>query len=779
MTFLDVDSRLDDSLGLHNRDFGIRDCKTAASVTHHRVEFMQTVANEFDFGNGLTLCFCKQFDILFFGRNEFVERRIQETNGDRHAFECFHQAFEVCLLHGLDCRKCFDAFFNGLGANHFTEFIYSARSEEHVFGTNKTDTLCAEFRCTLCVLRSIRIGANTECFVLVCEFHDSSEITAVGVCRNSLDNGVVDVARRAVERETVAFVEDLSAEFEELLFFVHLDVAATGYAAGTHTASNDRRVRSLSAANGENALCILHAFDVFRRRFESDENDLLACFAFFHCVFCGENDSACRCARRCRDTLADDVLLIGDFECLCVELRVEQHIESLCIDLKKCFFLVDHAFVDKVASDADCSRCGTLTVSCLKHEEFALFNCEFHILHVFVVIFQSLANVLELFINVRENFCHLGDRHRGANACDDVFALCVHKELAHEAFFAGCGVTSECNACAAIVAHVAERHHLHVDCGTPAVRDIVVHTVNVCARVVPAAENCFDCLEELFLRIGREVLTELSLVLCFELFCEFVEIVCAELDVLSDAAIFFHLVDEFFKVFLADFHNDVGEHLDETSVAVPSPSGIAGFLCEHVHDLLVETEIENGVHHARHRRSCARADGYEKRIFCIAEFLAGDCFEFLNIIHDFGFDGIVDVSAVFIVLSARFRRDGESLRNGKTDVGHFCEVCTFATEKLTHLRIALCEQINIFLLHLEVLLKISFILNYHTKTRAILQEKNISYKSIFIFYIIYTVYGRNTHPFQVPETRKPSKKVLRQRNVQSLLKYVAQAENIC
>ena len=227
VTFLDVDSRLDDSLGLHNRDFGIRDRKTASSVSHHRVEFMQTVANEFDFGNGLTLCFCKQFDILFFGRNEFVERRIQETNGDRHAFECFHQAFEVCLLHGLDCRKCFDAFFNGLGANHLTEFIYSARSEEHVFGTNKTDTLCAEFRCALCVLRCIRIGANTECFVLVCEFHDSSEITAVGVCRNSLDNGVVDVARRAVERETVAFVEDFAAELEELLFFVHLDVAAT------------------------------------------------------------------------------------------------------------------------------------------------------------------------------------------------------------------------------------------------------------------------------------------------------------------------------------------------------------------------------------------------------------------------------------------------------------------------------------------------------------------------------------------------------------------------
>ena len=184
MTLFHCDGGLDDSLGLHNGNFRIGNCQTATAVAHHRVEFVQAVAKKFDFLNGFALCFCKFCDVLFFGRNEFVERRIQETNGDRHAFECFHQAFEVCLLHGLDCRKCFDAFFNGLGANHFTEFIYSARSEEHVFGTNKTDTLCAEFRCALCVLRSIRIGANAECFVLVCEFHDSSEITAVGVCKN-------------------------------------------------------------------------------------------------------------------------------------------------------------------------------------------------------------------------------------------------------------------------------------------------------------------------------------------------------------------------------------------------------------------------------------------------------------------------------------------------------------------------------------------------------------------------------------------------------------------
>ena len=43
-----------------------------------------------------------------------------------------------------------------------------------------------------------------------------------------------------------------------------------------------------------------------------------------------------------------------------------------------------------------------------------------------------------------------------------------------------------------------------------------------------------------------------------------------------------------------------------------------------VNDVLVQTEVQDGIHHARH--GCARtgADGNEKRILEIAELLAGD-----------------------------------------------------------------------------------------------------------------------------------------------------------
>ena len=128
-----------------------------------------------------------------------MKRRIQETNGNRHTFESFHKSFEVCLLHRLDCVESFYALFNGFGANHLAELVDSARSEEHMLGADEADALCAEFCSSLCVLGSISVGANAKCFILVCELHDSSEITAVGICGNGLDDRVVDVARRAVE----------------------------------------------------------------------------------------------------------------------------------------------------------------------------------------------------------------------------------------------------------------------------------------------------------------------------------------------------------------------------------------------------------------------------------------------------------------------------------------------------------------------------------------------------------------------------------------------------
>ena len=460
-----------------------------------------------------------------------------------------------------------------------------------MFGTAKTDTLSAEFRRSLSVCRSIRVGSYAESLIFVGEFHYSSEVSAVGICRNGLYDTVVNVTGRTVERKFAALAERFARKNEILLFFVHLDISATGNTTSTHTSCNDRGVRSLSASDGKDTLSVFHTLDIFGRSFESYKDNFLAGLALSGCFFSGEYHRTCGGSRRSGDTFAYDVVLVGVFKVFSVESGVKKHVERLSVDLHKRFLLRDHALVDKVASDLDCGSSRSLTVSCLKHVKLLVFNGKFHILHVAIVIFKGFANFLELFVNVREDFCHLSDGHRRSYACNDVLALSVRKEFAHKTFFAGSGVTGERNARSAVVAHITERHHLNINGGTPTVRNVVVHSVNVRSRVVPTSEYCLDSLEKLNLGIGRKIRAELFLIFGFELICKSLKVVGVEFNVLRNALLLFHLVDKFFKIFLADFHNDVGEHLNKSSVAVPSPSGVAGLFGKNFDYVLVKTEV--------------------------------------------------------------------------------------------------------------------------------------------------------------------------------------------
>ena len=162
------------------------------------------------------------------------------------------------------------------------------------------------------------------------------------------------------------------------------------------------------------------------------------------------------------------------------------------------------------------------------------------------------------------------------------------------------------------------------------------------------------------------------------------QIVRGQFDVQLDALLFLHLVDELFKVLLTDLHNNVGEHLDKSSVAVPCPARIAGFLRHDLDDLLVETEIQNGIHHAGHRSASAGTNGNEQGILKIAELFTGDLFHLHDILEDLRLDLVADLAAVLIILGAGFGRDRKALRNRQPDLGHFREVCALAAEQRAH-----------------------------------------------------------------------------------------------
>ena len=325
------------------------------------------------------------------------------------------------------------------------------------------------------------------------------------------------------------------------------------------------------------------------------------------------------------------------------------------------------------------------------------------------MVLEDAAYFLELCEGFRELLLHLGDVHGGTNACNDVFTLGVGQELTEEALCAGSGVTCEGYAGTAVIAHVAECHGLYVDRCAPAVGDIIVTSVNVGTGVVPGTENSLDGTHQLFLGIAGEVLAQFCLVLCLELICQLMQIICVQFHVKLDALFFFHLVDQGLKILFADFHNNVGIHLDESSVAVPCPAGIAGLLRDGVDNCLIQTQVQDGIHHTGHGCSRAGTNGNEERVLGIAELLAGDLFHLADVLVDLSHDRRVDLTAVLIILGAGFGCDGEALRNRKTDIGHLCQVSALASKELSHVCVAFAEKVTILFAH-------SFLLLYTPET---------------------------------------------------------------
>ena len=214
-------------------------------------------------------------------------------------------------------------------------------------------------------------------------------------------------------------------------------------------------MRCHTAANCKNTLSGLHTCDVFRRSLKTNKNNLLASLCPLNSVLCREYDLTASSTRRCAETLAHRC---SSLESLSIELGMKKCVKVSRIDHLNSLLLVDHALVNKVTSDLEGSLSCSLTVSCLEHEELTVLNCELHVLHISVMILKSMANILELLESLGELVSHLGNLHRCTNACNNVLALCICKELTEETLCACCRVTGESNTCTAIVAHVTECH---------------------------------------------------------------------------------------------------------------------------------------------------------------------------------------------------------------------------------------------------------------------------------------------------------------------------------
>ena len=140
--------------------------------------------------------------------------------------------------------------------------------------------------------------------------------------------------------------------------------------------------------------------------------------------------------------------------------------------------------------------------------------------------------------------------------------------------------------------------------------------------VIPGTENGLDGTDQLLLGVLRELLALLLKVDLLELLDELLQVVGVQLNVLLDALALLHSVDALLEEALAQLHDDVRVHLDEAAVAVVGKTGVVGLFGQTLNSLIVQAEVQDGVHHAGHGLARAGAHGHQQRVFHVAELFA-------------------------------------------------------------------------------------------------------------------------------------------------------------
>ena len=191
-------------------------------------------------------------------------------------------------------------------------------------------------------------------------------------------------------------------------------------------------------------------------------------------------------------------------------------------------------------------------------------------------------------------------------------------------------------------------------------------------------EDGADGAPELFDRILRERGAEFFFDNGLVLRDERLPLVGGKLGIRVITVVFLGDFQRFFEQAVINPEDHITVHLDEAAVAVPSETFIAGRPGKAFDRLVVQAEVEHGVHHARHGNGRARADRHEQRIGSIAKALAHRFFYVAECIGDIRPQLFGKIRTACEIFEAFFGRDGEARGHRQADTGHFGQVRALA-----------------------------------------------------------------------------------------------------
>ena len=142
------------------------------------------------------------------------------------------------------------------------------------------------------------------------------------------------------------------------------------------------------------------------------------------------------------------------------------------------------------------------------------------------------------------------------------------------------------------------------------------------------------------------------------------------------------ILEDFLEDLVVEAEHHVAIHLYEAAIAVIGEARIAGFGGKRLHRPVVETEVEDRVEHARHRRAGAGADRHQKQVCGIAETASRQRGDMVEGSRHVGFQRSRIGLAVLVIPGARLGRDRETRWNRQAEAAHLGQIGALAAKQV-------------------------------------------------------------------------------------------------
>ena len=395
-----------------------------------------------------------------------------------------------------------------------------------------------------------------------------------------------------------------------------------------HAAGHNRGVAGHPAAAGEYALRGHQPVNIVGVGFRPRQNDLALRCQLDRLVGV-KHDGAGGRSRTGGQALPHDAA-----RGVWIEPRMQELFQRRRLRAQQRLFFGDQLLVHHVDGNLDRGLSGALPAARLQQVERAVFDGELDVLHVAVVLLQQRTHVHELPVRLGEIPDQLADGLGRADAGDDVFPLRVEQVLPVHLFLARRRIAGKRHPGAGGWPQVAKHHGLHVHRRAQIMRNLVKVPVGDGPGVVPRFEDGVDGHLQLLPGILGERLAGTLPHQAAVLLGQRSEVAGAQLGVLCHPTRSLGGQEDVLEELVLQPQHHVAKHLHEPAVGVVGKSRIARCPRQPLHRRLVEPQVEDGVHHARHAKLRTGPHGHQQWFGGIAEALAGPFLQQVHLLPD-------------------------------------------------------------------------------------------------------------------------------------------------